>query len=409
VTGEMTAQGAAFLAPAWAPAPSNCPATAHVCSQIIRPCVVRASARVALRCQHEVPHEAAPYLASDQADPSDKSLLQQPLTDEIDATANLSSDGVPPVGGGGGHSRPRDDDEGADGDDAERDEAKMNALLSKRGMQLSDLDPEIVEAYDAGIIGARAVWNYLVGTANPFGRLFLALGGGPVRARFLADSEFLGKIGIEQMLGVLGKMTAEFSVRRERIWKEFDFVMSDLVTALLADFVLVYFPAASLPLKRVGTGARSGTVLDRLVRDLPTNVFQMDRAYSMRQRLACLGFKSAQLASVGVFCALAGFAMTNLSIYVREKTNPNYVHKNERTNPARVALVYGLFVGTSSNARYQIVGGIENNIFPFLFGRLPPVASQVASTALRFSNTCVGAGHWIFFVRSFGMMRSRDF
>lgn len=313
--------------------------------------------------------------------------------------ARLSSGGIPRGGAGEGGAGGSGDD-GRHEDDDDDYQAKVHAWLEKKGLMLEQWDPKVAQAFRDGVVSAREVWNFLVGTGAFGGRLVLLLGAS-ARARFLADELFLARIAMELGLGVVGKMTAEISVRREKTIPEIDFVLANLVTALLADFFLAYLPAPSVNY----TGKQiAQSAMRKFVDSLPSNIFQAG-SFPLWKRLFSLVVKGSQLASVGLVCAATGFALSNLSILAREQFLPDYHAKTEKTNILAVSLVYALFLASSSGMRYQIVCGIENRIFPHIFGT-NELALTTASLIMRFGNTVLGSSHWIFFARFFGLMQS---
>lgn len=63
------------------------------------------------------------------------------------------------------------------------------------------------------------------------------------RARLLADPNFLIKIGIELGIGLTMKIMAEYTKRGEHFNEQLDFVMANVLMALIADYMLVWLPA----------------------------------------------------------------------------------------------------------------------------------------------------------------------
>lgn len=67
-----------------------------------------------------------------------------------------------------------------------------------------------------------------------------------VRERLLADSSFPVKLAIELVIGVVMKITAEKTKRKDSFWAEIDFVAANIVMAIIADFMLTWLPAPTL-------------------------------------------------------------------------------------------------------------------------------------------------------------------
>lgn len=331
-------------------------------------------------------------------------------------------------GGGGGYGGSGNDDDDDNDDDHrlrnndENDDdggsGGIQALLKSRGFTWDDVAPDVRGAYERGAVSAAAVANYVHSASHPVTRFLMNSTTGGMRSRFLADRLFLAKILIEEGLGIFGKLSAEYSVRRERFFDEIDFVFANVLMALLADFALVYFPAPSVSLggaarASASAGPSSGAAIAgvrgwiaRAAGGLPSNVFQTDRAYSMQQRLACYVYKVAQLFVVGTACAAAGVSVTNALIAVRQRLEPSFKPQNVKSNVLFTSAMYGVFLGLSSGSRYQLVNGVELHLFPRLLRHAPPVAEAVATYFLRWGNTFWGSQQWAVWARLVGAQKS---
>jgi Protein RETICULATA-related len=294
-------------------------------------------------------------------------------------------------GGGGGDSSGR----GGESGEGSGDEVTLAAMLAKMKMTMADVPADVRRAYEGGLVGAEVVGNFLLARANWLSRFLMGTTPG-MRNRFLADRFFLLKIMIEEGMGIAGKLGAEYERRRENFFKEGEFVFANLITALLADFALVYLPAPSVALEKTAAGT---SWFKRVATDLPSNIFQTDRAFTLSQRGAGFALKAGQLFAVGFMCSIIGAAMTNGLVYVREKVDKNYKPKTAKTNVFAVSLLYATFLGLSSGSRYQLVNGIENHIFPRVFAKAPVLLEQVSTFLLRYANTFWGSQQWVIFCR----------
>eukprot|EP00171_Calliarthron_tuberculosum_P006851 IDg6851t1 len=326
----------------------------------------------------------------------------QPLELDVDSGAaggawTGNSSGWSQGGGGSGDSSDNSGGRGRDGGDRTSDEA-LTALLRSKNASLSDVPSDVLRAYQRGLIGLHHVGNLLAARANVFSRYLMTLGGG-MRNRFLADKLFLLKIAIEEGIGVFGKLSAEWEQRRERFWVESEFVFANLLSAVLADFALVYLPAPSVRLTTIKTGSGFGHWLASLTASLPTGVFQSDRPFTLAQRAAGFSLKATQLLAVGFACSFAGIVFTNGIVALRERFDKNYTAKTQKQNIFFVPMLYGIFLGVSSGSRYQLVNGIEGHIFPRMFKHAPKLAEEVATFALRYCNTFWGSQQWVMFCK----------
>lgn len=327
--------------------------------------------------------------------------------DTSDIAADLASDGIVPPSGGSTGDSGRGDDSGSDGG-AASNEDELSALLSEKNASINDLPKEILTAYRSKIIPLWAVSNYLVARANPLSRIMLPIGA--MRDRFLADKLFLLKILIEEGIGLCGKLSAEYQQRRSAFWKEGEFVFANVLIALLADFALVFFPAPSLSLNRPSSASSKGFTawLSRMSSDLPSNIFQTDRPFTLGQRAGGFALKFSQLFAVGFLCCFAGVVITNGLVSIREKVDSSYKPATSTQKPLQMSLLYATFLGASSGTRYQFINGIENHIFPRAFAKAPAVVEQVATFALRYANTFWGSQQWVMFARFANLQKLKE-
>lgn len=302
---------------------------------------------------------------------------------------------APPSDGGGDFGGSGGDDES---DPSDKD-ASLSSFLSKNNAKVTDFPPELLKAYHNDIIPIQALFNYLTARANPLSRIMLPFS--PMRDRFLADRFFLLKILIEEGIGIFGKMTAEYRQRRAAFWKEGEFVLANVIMALLADFALVYFPAPSLSLKPPGDASLKGyqVLLNKLTSGLPSNIFQTNRPFTMAERMGGFTVKASQLFAVGFLCCFSGVVITNGLVYIRQRVDPTYKPRTEKQNPILMSIYYAAFLGLSSGTRYQLVNGVENHIFPRIFAKTPVIAEEVATFVLRYANTFWGSSQWVAFAR----------
>ncbi|GAB0497541.1 hypothetical protein MMPV_008876 [Pyropia vietnamensis] len=320
-------------------------------------------------------------------------------------------------GGGGGGG------EGSD-DPAGDEEASAAAALQSRGFTRADVPADILAAVARGTVTASVISAWARAASNPISRLLMATGPA-MRNRFLADELFALKIGIEEAIGIFGKLSAEYERRRERFFPEADFVFANLLTALLADFALTALPAPSVALDGAVSAAKTG--LGAWVASLPSNVFQTDRPFTLAQRVAGFGVKGTQLFVVGFLCCLLGQTMTSGLLLLRKalpspggarppatvppvrsaagEAPPSTLEaaKDKIANMVLVSVAYATFLGVSSGSRYQLVNGVEGHIFPRLFKTTPKAVEEMATFLLRLGNTFWGSQQWVIFASYTGV------
>ena len=94
-----------------------------------------------------------------------------------------------------------------------------------------------------------------------------------MRERLLADRGFPVKVGIELGIGLFCKIAAEREKRKEAFPRELDFVLANVIMALIADFMLVWLPAPTLSYAPATVKKQSG--LAKFIASCPDNAFQV--------------------------------------------------------------------------------------------------------------------------------------
>lgn len=362
-------------------------------------CLVRP--RATLR-NHTPAHSAIPNDFTPVIHVSSAPIAEEESSNALDP-AYTGGAGSPPTGS---HGRRGDGHSGDSEPDPSNDDALLEPILARHNATLPDIPQDILSAYRNGYIGPDNIANYFLAQANFFSRLLMRCGDG-MRNRFLADKLFLLKILIEEGIGVFGKLSAEYEQRRANFWKEGEFVFANLITAILADFALVYLPAPSVALTRNLSGSGFGAWLNQISTTLPSNIFQTDRPFTVAQRFGGFALKASQLFVVGMMCCLVGSAMTNALVYIREKIDDNYVPKTKKPNVLAVSALYATFLGVSSGSRYQLVNGIESHVFPRIFRNTPRILEEMTTFVLRYGNTFWGSQQWVMFCRFTNVQKTK--
>lgn len=331
--------------------------------------------------------------------------FSHPQHSEKDSSGRLEVGGGDIGGGGIGKTgNGKGDEDYSDAPRPHNPDGSLLALMTKYGITWESIATEVRQAFEEGRIGEDVVRNYILARMNPISRLLMNLSQG-LKSRFLADERFLLKILIEESLGLCGKLSAEWERRRERFWKEIDFVFANVIMAFLADFALVYFPAPSVSLHR--SIASKSSWISNFTKDLPGSVFQVGTKYTVGQRVLSYFYKVGQLAMTGFCCSFIGVALTNSIIMVRKAVDPSFTPENQMSNVLTTSAAYGLFLGVSAGTRYQLVNGVEQHIFPRVFSSAPK-AESVATFLLRWGNTFWGSQQWVMFAKFTGVQKSSD-
>ncbi|KAF3499630.1 hypothetical protein F2Q69_00044301 [Brassica cretica] len=304
--------------------------------------------------------------------------------------------------GGGG------DGGGGGGDDGEEDEAeekefgpilKFDEVMKETERRGIALPEDMLEA--AKSVGIRKLFllRYLdlQGSVWPLG--FLMRTCTMLRNRMLADPSFLFKVGTEIAIDSCCATFAEVQKRGEDFWSEFELYAADLLVGLVVDVALVGLLA---PYARIGktsvpssTGLFSG--LKRSCAALPSSVFEAERPgckFSVNQRIAAFFYKGVLYGSVGFGCGLIGQGIANLIMTAKRS-----IKKSEEDVPVpplfESAALWGVFLGLSSNARYQIINGLERVVEGSTAAKRIPVVAMAFTVGVRFANNVYGGMQFV--------------
>lgn len=223
------------------------------------------------------------------------------------------------------------------------------------------------------------------------------------RTRALADSSFLFKLLVQELIGNGTALASEIAVRAEHLMDELEYVASDLIvgTVVEAAFVWILAPTLSLP----PTASASASSLARFLSSLPSHVFQPSTAlktFTLSQRVASFFYAAAQYTVIGFAAGVVGTAITYALLEGRKALDPSY--KPLRPLPAVLpnSLGWGVFMGVSSNTRFQVVEGIELAIANAFKRTATPVVNG-SIIALRFANNYWGGVQFVQFFRFLGL------
>jgi len=306
---------------------------------------------------------------------------------------------VPPLafGGGdnGGDGRPpvkRHTGGGGDGDgkgDDEPDEESPASVFSKNGVSIESLPEDIQFGIREGRFTGKDATQWLNILKIPF------IGGvaksmPAVREKLLGNPRLIMTVGIELAIGVTAKLIAEVQARQEDFWKELDFVASDVMLEIVADFSLVWLLSPALNLRPIPTGK-----LARTIATLPGHASQKG-AFALWQRASTIAYRAVQFFCVGMVSTMIGHGSTMALANARGKVEG----QKELSPLLPTAVGWASFMVISSNFRYQTVNGIEERLFDACLKGAP---RNVATFFLRFGNCWFGGMNWIWYARAVGL------
>jgi hypothetical protein len=182
------------------------------------------------------------------------------------------------------------------------------------------------------------------------------------RERLLADPKFLHRLAIEEAISITTTLLAQYERRKENFFEELDYVITDTVRGSVVDFFTVWLPAPTLSFLSYANEINvpdSMDALQGLLGSIPDNAFQKIPAgkdWNLSHRVASVLFGGVKLASVGFISSIGAVASSNVLYAIRRFLNPalGAYQRNKRSPILKTAVVYGCFLGTSANLRYQV-------------------------------------------------------
>lgn len=275
-------------------------------------------------------------------------------------------------------------------------------MLAQLGRKLESLPADMAAAVDGGRLPGEIVRRFADLEKSPMFRWLLQFGG--FRERLLADDLFLAKVAMECGVGIFTKTAAEYERRRENFVKELDFVIADVVMAIVADFMLVWLPAPTVSLQPA-LAVNAGS-LAKFFHNCPDNAFQIalaGRSYTFLQRFGAIMRNGAKLFAVGTSASLIGTGVTNAIIKARNTVNKDDAGEVEDIPIVSTSIAYGVYMAVSSNLRYQVLAGvIEQRMLEPLLHR-HKLALSALCFAVRTGNTFLGSLLWVDYAKWIGI------
>ncbi|XP_077218416.1 protein RETICULATA-RELATED 4, chloroplastic-like [Tasmannia lanceolata] len=305
-------------------------------------------------------------------------------------------------GGGGGGG-------GGEGEEDACDKNRNEAIfaLAEIGRSLDSIPLDLAVAIEAGRIPGSIVQRFLELEKSAIMRWLLQFGG--FKERLLADDLFLAKVAIECGVGIFTKTAAEYERRRENFIKELDFVVADVVMAIIADFMLVWLPSPTVSLQPAL--AVSAGPIAKFFFSCPDNAFQValsGTSYSILHRIGAIVRNGAKLFAVGTSASLVGTGATNALIKARKAVDKASAGEAEEVPIVSTSVAYGIYMAVSSNLRYQILAGvIEQRILEPLLHQHKIILSALCF-AVRTGNTFLGSLLWVDYARLIRIQKIRE-
>ena len=267
------------------------------------------------------------------------------------------------------------------------------------------------------------------------------------RERLLIDAAFFTKVGVECGIGVVTKLSAEKAKRGDNFSRETEYVVANVIMAVIADFLLVWLPApAFYPDRRGGAGAAASASKNALAAfwdRVPNNAFEKvvkskaqavsgtatlsSPTMGMGLRACAILKNGSKLFAVGCASSFIGVAITNFFAARKAEADNKAAAKAASSSkrkkgeakadagkekaPAqqdllKSSILYGVYMATSSNLRYQFLAGVvEQRMLKAMF-KSEGLQSSISSV-LRVGNTFLGSMLWVDFVRLTGLQPAK--
>lgn len=182
------------------------------------------------------------------------------------------------------------------------------------------------------------------------------------RERLLADPKFLHRLAIEEAISITTTLLAQYERRKEYFFEELDYVITDTLRGSVVDFFTVWLPAPTLSFLSYADNINvpdSMDALKGLLGSIPDNAFQKNLAgkdWNISHRVASVLVGGLKLSSVGFISSIGTVAASNILYAIRKCMNPALAanQQTKRSPILKTAVIYGFFLGTSANLRYQV-------------------------------------------------------
>ncbi|GAV62447.1 DUF399 domain-containing protein/DUF3411 domain-containing protein [Cephalotus follicularis] len=289
------------------------------------------------------------------------------------------------------------------------DRAEIARVMNAAGQKRDALPQDLQKGLDLGIVSPEVLQNFFDLEKYPLiSELTHRFQG--FRERLLADPKFLHRLAIEEAISITTTLLAQYERRKENFFEELDYVITDTVRGSVVDFFTVWLPAPTLSFLSYADDMNvpeSMDVLKGLLGSIPDNAFQKKIAgtdWNLNHRVASVVIGGLKLASVGFISSIGAVAASNGLYAIRRFINPTSVAnlRMKRSPILRTAVVYGTFLGTSANLRYQIIAGlVEHRISDHFSSQTLLV--NVLSFVVRTINSYWGTQQWIDLARFSGL------
>ena len=176
------------------------------------------------------------------------------------------------------------------------------------------------------------------------------------------DPKFLNRLAIEEGISITTTLLAQYERRKGRFFEEIDYVLTDTIRGSVVDFFTVWLPAPTISFLSIADNSslpENLGLLKNLIGSIPDNAFQKSPtgvSWGLNERVASVIFGGLKLSGVGFVSSIGAGAFSSVLYILRGTLNPSLAQSPTRKKASvlKQALVYGSFLGTSANLRYQV-------------------------------------------------------
>ncbi|KAL3680487.1 hypothetical protein R1sor_023443 [Riccia sorocarpa] len=295
------------------------------------------------------------------------------------------------------------------------DRVEVARVIGAAGRRRDTLPEDIQLGLERGLVDPEVLENFFKLDEQPILADLTSRFQG-LRERWLADPRFLQRLAIEETISITTTLFAQYERRGDRFWKEIDYVTTDSLRGAVVDFFTVWLPAPRLSFRALDPRNEDFNTLESLkglLGSFPDNAFQRAQAgvsWGVSERIGAIVVGGLKLFGVGFISCLGTVAATNFVLNVRQRLSSDKAPKpqNKRSPILKTALVYGTFLGTSANLRYQVIAGVVEHWLADYWLASQPLAGSVVSFLARTANSYFGTGQWVDLARFAGLQAHND-
>ncbi|KAL3581709.1 hypothetical protein D5086_016041 [Populus alba] len=294
------------------------------------------------------------------------------------------------------------------------DRAEIARVMNAAGRRRDALPQDLQKGLDLGLVSPEVLQNFFDLEQYPIIKELTHRFQG-FRERLLADPKFLHRLAIEEAISITTTLLAQYERRKENFFEELDYVITDTVRGIVVDFFTVWLPAPTLSFLSYADDTAvpdSVDALKGLLQSIPDNAFQKNlvgKDWNISHRVASVIVGGVKLSSVGFISSIGAVAASNLLYAIRKLITPALVtdQRTKRSPILKTAAIYGCFLGTSANLRYQIIAGIVEHRISDEFSSQTLLVNML-SFIVRTINSYWGTQQWVDLARFSGLQSQKS-